>query len=425
MADYSKQPSDPREPLLFRLNAQAWGPDPASPAGGGGAGRFTCRLPTGSSAAVNAYDRKPGPLTPKQAVASDGWWDDWWGEVERAWDKTRADVSDANERMGYVRRAFELAFEGGRVWRAIEEEAGVIAKGLPDALLAGLREMAWVLVKFTAAGAAFGFIVTIEVGGGGAIPFGALGFKLGALYLAVTGLKEVADHIADNIGEVLMRLRVGVERAWNAGRYGRPKSQDIEAAADVMAGSVGVLFRLTLEAIVAVILLRGIRLTVASLAEGQLGREFAYWVQQNERQLLSNPKLRPKTKAQGGAAEEAGRSRGAGERSTEARNAAQHEKFKQELRQKMEKPHVEDPELKKLVDQQYREGAKVGSGSTADAIRHERLTGEKVGGRSHAQKGANDMRAIQKWLEKNPGARPGDRAAAENIVKDLKDALRK
>jgi hypothetical protein len=305
MADYSKQPSDPREPLLFRLNAQAWGPDPASPAGGGGAGQFTCRLPTGSSALVNAYDRKPGPLTPQQAVASDGWWEDWWGEVERAWDKTSADVADAYERARQVRRAFDLAFERGRVWRAIEEEAGVIAKGLPDALYAGLKEMAWVLVKSTLAGAAVGGILTIEVGGGGAIPFGVLGFKLGVLYLAVTGLAEVADHLAENIGEVMARLRVGVERAWNAGRYGRPKSEDITAAADIMAGSVGVLFRLTLEAVVAVILLKGIRLTVASLAEGQFGKEFAYWVQQNERQLTSNPKLRPKTKAKGGAAEEA------------------------------------------------------------------------------------------------------------------------
>lgn len=31
--------------------------------------------------------------------------------------------------------------------------------------------------------------------------------------------------------------------------------------------------------------------------------------------------------------------------------------------------------------------------------------------------------ALEKWLKNNPAARLGDRAAAENIVKDLRNAL--
>lgn len=30
---------------------------------------------------------------------------------------------------------------------------------------------------------------------------------------------------------------------------------------------------------------------------------------------------------------------------------------------------------------------------------------------------------FEKWLRNNPTARPGDRAAAENIIKDLRNAL--
>lgn len=107
----------------------------------------------------------------------------------------------------------------------------------------------------------------------------------------------------------------------------------------------------------------------------------------------------------------------------EAANRTRHEAFKARLRRQMEKPHVTDPRLKKLVDPLYRPNAKVGSGSTADAIRHERATGEAVGGRLHSQKGEDTVRALQKWLDNNPQASPGDRAAAENVIADMKDAL--
>ena len=33
------------------------------------------------------------------------------------------------------------------------------------------------------------------------------------------------------------------------------------------------------------------------------------------------------------------------------------------------------------------------------------------------------INALEKWLRNNPNARPGDRAAAENIIKDLRNAL--
>ncbi|MDJ0652188.1 MAG: hypothetical protein QNJ27_04215 [Simkaniaceae bacterium] len=33
------------------------------------------------------------------------------------------------------------------------------------------------------------------------------------------------------------------------------------------------------------------------------------------------------------------------------------------------------------------------------------------------------INALEKWLRNNPTAGPGDRAAAENIIKDLRNAL--
>ncbi len=106
-----------------------------------------------------------------------------------------------------------------------------------------------------------------------------------------------------------------------------------------------------------------------------------------------------------------------------AENRASHEAQKRKLRQQMSKPSVDDPELQKITDSLYRPNAQIGSGSTADAIRHERATGEAVGGRFHKQKGEDSIRALEKWLDKNPTASPGDRAAAENVILDLQNSL--
>lgn len=99
------------------------------------------------------------------------------------------------------------------------------------------------------------------------------------------------------------------------------------------------------------------------------------------------------------------------------------EKYKSELRASMERPHVEDPKLSKVMDDLYRPNAKVRSGSTADAVREEMATGKPVGGRWHTQKANEGVTRLDNWLKKNPTASPGDRAAAENVMRDLQDAL--
>jgi RHS repeat-associated protein len=107
-----------------------------------------------------------------------------------------------------------------------------------------------------------------------------------------------------------------------------------------------------------------------------------------------------------------------------ARNRADFEKYKDALRAEMEKPHTENPALSDLMDTLYRENATVGSGSTAAAVRQELETGMPVGGAFHSQKAQDSISALQRWLSKNPAASPGDRAAAENVIQDMSNALR-
>ncbi|HEV7301788.1 MAG TPA: fibronectin type III domain-containing protein [Tepidisphaeraceae bacterium] len=112
-----------------------------------------------------------------------------------------------------------------------------------------------------------------------------------------------------------------------------------------------------------------------------------------------------------------------GARGNAPHNAANFAKFKDQLRAAMTKPHVTDPELSRYMDELYRDNAQIGSGSTAAAVRLELATGGTVGGRTHSQKARDMSLALEKWLKNNPGASPGDRAAAENVLQDMLNAL--
>jgi hypothetical protein len=90
------------------------------------------------------------------------------------------------------------------------------------------------------------------------------------------------------------------------------------------------------------------------------------------------------------------------------------------------RPTVTDPKLGNLIRDLYK-GANtqnpIGTGSTADAIRHEAATGQAVGGKFHAQKGTEYARALENWIGKNPNASAADRSAAQSVLDDLRNAL--
>lgn len=66
---------------------------------------------------------------------------------------------------------------------------------------------------------------------------------------------------------------------------------------------------------------------------------------------------------------------------------------------------------------------RVGDGTTADALRHERSTGTEVHGRNHETKARETVRGLNNWLRRNPDASATDRGTAEAMRDDLQQAL--
>ena len=84
---------------------------------------------------------------------------------------------------------------------------------------------------------------------------------------------------------------------------------------------------------------------------------------------------------------------------------------------------AQDPKLRNFIDKLYRVTAQIGSGSTADAIRYERITGKLLSPSGHSIKGQEIINGLQKLI--NSGKlNSTDRAIAQQLVNDLKDALK-
>ena len=64
-------------------------------------------------------------------------------------------------------------------------------------------------------------------------------------------------------------------------------------------------------------------------------------------------------------------------------NVVNYIKYKNELLSNMGRVSVKDKNLQNIIDFMYRPNAKIGSGSTADAVRYELKTGENVAGKNH------------------------------------------
>jgi RHS repeat-associated protein len=89
-------------------------------------------------------------------------------------------------------------------------------------------------------------------------------------------------------------------------------------------------------------------------------------------------------------------------------------------------PFVASRTLRNLVGDLYK-GARyanpIGTGSTADAIRHETATALQVHGTWHLQKGLEYLVGLQKWLRNNPNASDRDIMVARSIADDLQQAV--
>ncbi|RIK03680.1 MAG: hypothetical protein DCC49_13910, partial [Acidobacteria bacterium] len=90
------------------------------------------------------------------------------------------------------------------------------------------------------------------------------------------------------------------------------------------------------------------------------------------------------------------------------------------------RPHVTSAKLQNIVDDLYKgttNPKRVGSGTTADAVRYERQFGKPVHGRYHGQKAEDSLRGLENWLKANPAAPHHDRLVARSLADELLDAL--
>lgn len=89
------------------------------------------------------------------------------------------------------------------------------------------------------------------------------------------------------------------------------------------------------------------------------------------------------------------------------------------------KPVVDNPKLGNIVNDLYKGTTnpnRVGTGTTADAIRNEIATGQATAGRFHAQKGLEYERGLGNFLRRNPSASYRDRLTAQSLLDDLRSA---
>ena len=81
-----------------------------------------------------------------------------------------------------------------------------------------------------------------------------------------------------------------------------------------------------------------------------------------------------------------------------------------------------NPRLRNLIQQLYRKNAQIGSGSTADAIRHELQAGKLLSPAGHFLKG-QEMRTALLRILKSGGLDQGDMQIVQYLLKDIQRAL--
>ena len=85
--------------------------------------------------------------------------------------------------------------------------------------------------------------------------------------------------------------------------------------------------------------------------------------------------------------------------------------------------NIDDPELKAVADQIYRENAQYGDGGTADAVRYTKQTGELIGNSDHVVKAQGRVLQLQKIIKRGRTVEPfmsyHDMEIAHSLISDL------
>lgn len=86
---------------------------------------------------------------------------------------------------------------------------------------------------------------------------------------------------------------------------------------------------------------------------------------------------------------------------------------------------VNNTDVLKVIKDNYRAGATIGNGSTADAVRHEILTGQSVGGKFHSIKAQQQINRISNIFKNSgSGLSSHERKTLNTISNTLKNALK-
>ena len=78
-------------------------------------------------------------------------------------------------------------------------------------------------------------------------------------------------------------------------------------------------------------------------------------------------------------------------------------------------------QCRQIIEELYRDGATVGDGGCADAIRQQLISGKLVGNKDHIKKGKERLRQIKKILAKDENH--PDKDILEFLASDLEQAL--
>ena len=84
---------------------------------------------------------------------------------------------------------------------------------------------------------------------------------------------------------------------------------------------------------------------------------------------------------------------------------------------------VTNPKLKNIVKNLYKKTAKIGNGSSMDAVRLEKLTGQSVGGKFHSQKLIESRNGLLKLWKNRDTLSGSDRKVIKELLINIQDAL--
>ncbi len=84
---------------------------------------------------------------------------------------------------------------------------------------------------------------------------------------------------------------------------------------------------------------------------------------------------------------------------------------------------VTNPKLRNIISDLYRSGAKIGSGSSMDAYRLEKLTGGTVGGKLHMQKLIIYRKGLLNVWKNRSQLNSMDRQITKQLLQDIQNAL--